>query len=150
MTGWLLDTNVVSAVSGPKPDPQVARWIRSQPEHSLLLSILTLAEHRKGIANLPRKNKLRPRLEIALAALEARFYGRILSISDPIALQWGAISGEVKRLTGRSPSVIDALLASTAIEHNLYFANRNVAHVSSSGAIIFNPWKDDPAKLPFQ
>jgi hypothetical protein len=44
--------------------------------------------------------------------------------------------------------VIDTLLAATAIEHTLYLATRNVADVVSSGAAVFNPWKDDPARLP--
>jgi toxin FitB len=148
--GWLLDTNVISAVSGPRPEPRVAKWIDSQPEHTMFLSILTLAEYRKGIEHLPHGHKLRLRLQQAVNALESRFSGRVLSVSDEIALRWGAISGEAKRLTGHSPSVIDTLLAATAIEHNLYLATRNVTHVVQSGAAIFNPWKDDPAQFPLQ
>ena len=147
MKGWLLDTNVISAVSGPKPEPHVERWIDSQPEHTLFLSILTIAEYWKGIEHLSPGDKLRPRLQMAVAALEGRFGARILSVSDPIALRWGSISGEVKRLTGHSPSVVDTLLAATAIEHNLYFATRNTVHVANSSAAIFNPWKDDPAQF---
>lgn len=150
MTGWLLDTNVISAISGTKPEPRVAKWIAEQPEHSLFLSILTLAEYRKGIANLHPGNKLRPRLLQAVTALESRFYGRILSVSDTIVLRWGTISGEVKRQSGHSPSVIDTMLAATALEHNLYLVTRNVADVALSGAIVFNPWKDDPAKFPLR
>jgi toxin FitB len=147
VNGWLLDTNVISEVSGAKPDPQVAKWINSQPERIFFLSILTFAEYRKGVANLPPGDNRRPRLQRAVIALERRFAGRILSVSDNIALRWGAISGEVKRLTGRSPSVIDTLLAATALEQNLYLATRNVADVAQSGAHIFNPWKDDPASF---
>jgi predicted nucleic acid-binding protein len=80
-------------------------------------------------------------------ALETRFAGRVLSVSDQIVLRWGAISGEVKRLTGHSPSVIDTLLAATAIEHDLYLATSNVADVANSGASVFNPWKDDPKQF---
>jgi predicted nucleic acid-binding protein len=148
MNGWLLDTNVVSEAAGAKPDRRVERWINSQPEHTLFLSILSIAEYQKGIHNLPLGDKRRPRLQQALIVLEARFSGRVLSVSDPIALRWGAISGEVKRLTGHPPPVIDTLLAATAIEHTLYLATRNVADVANSGAAVFNPWKDDPARLP--
>jgi len=147
MNGWLLDTNVVSEVAAARPDRRVERWINSQPEHKLFLSILTIAEYQKGIHNLPLGDKRRPRLQQALIVLEARFSGRILSVSDPIALRWGAISGEVKRLTGHPPPVIDTLLAATAIEHTLYLATRNVADVANSGVAVFNPWKDDPARL---
>ena len=148
MKGWLLDTNVVAAITTPQPDPRVSQWLRSQPEYTLYLSILTLAEYRKGIANLPPGSKLRPRIQQAVAALESRFSGRILSVSDTIAVRWGTISGEIKRHSGHSPTVIDTMLAATALQHNLYLATRNVTHVSLSGAAVFNPWNDDPAKFP--
>lgn len=147
MNGWLLDTNVISEVSGAKPDTKVEKWINSLPEHTLFLSILTIGEYRKGIQNLPPGDKRRPRLQRAVAALETRFAARVLPVSDQIVLRWGAISGEVKRLTGHSPSVIDTLLAATAIEHDLYLATRNVADVANSGATVFNPWKDDPERF---
>jgi len=150
MRGWLLDTNVVAAMTGPKPEPRVAQWMRSQPEYSLFISILTLAEYRKGVANLPPGSKLRPRIQKTAAALESRFAGRIVSVSDSIALRWGTISGEIKRNSGHSPTVIDTLLAATAIEHHFYLATRNAAHVALSGAIVFNPWRDDPASFPLR
>jgi predicted nucleic acid-binding protein len=142
--GWLLDTNVISALVGPKPEPHLKAWLAAQPEHKLHLSILTFAEYRKGIENLPPAHKLRQTIQHTVLALEARFAGRILSVSDETVLRWGSISGEVKRLTGHSPSVIDTMLAATAIEHKLYLATRNTIHVAHSGAAIFNPWKDNP------
>ncbi|MHB1795756.1 MAG: PIN domain-containing protein [Acidobacteriaceae bacterium] len=108
---WKLeDANVISEVSDAKPDRRVQQWIGSLPEHTLFLSVLTLAEYQEGIQHLPPGDKLRPRLQQAVIALEARFSGRILSVSDPIVLRGGTISGEMKRLTGHSPSVIDPLL----------------------------------------
>jgi predicted nucleic acid-binding protein len=71
----------------------------------------------------------------------------VLSVSDQIVRRWGAIGGEGKRLTGHSPSVIDTLLAATAIEHDFYLATRNVADVANSGAAVFNPWRDDPERF---
>lgn len=148
MNGWLLDTNVIAEVRGARPDQRVAAWIATQPEHLLFLSILTIAEYQKGIHHLPPGDKRRPRLERSVGALEARFSGRVLPVSDQIALRWGAISGQVKRLTGHSSAVIDTLLAATAHEHNLYLTTRNTAHVAHSGAIVFNPWTDDPDLFP--
>jgi predicted nucleic acid-binding protein len=52
--GWLLETNVISEMSRARPDPKTARWFNPQPEHALFLSILTIAEYRKGI--LPATN----------------------------------------------------------------------------------------------
>jgi predicted nucleic acid-binding protein len=148
VNGWLLDTNVIAEVSGAKPDAKVARWFGSQPERTLFLSVLTFGEYWKGIANLVPGDARRPSLQRALIALEERFLSRVLTVSDPIVIRWGTISGELKRLTGHSPSVIDTLLAATAIEHALYLVTRNTIHVSNSGALVFNPWKDDPAGFP--
>lgn len=148
MNGWLLDTNVIAEIRGARPAPKVAKWLDSQPEHTLFLSILTIAEYQKGIAKLASGDKRRLRLGASVEALEARFSGRVVSLSDEIAVRWGEISGEVKRLTGQFPSVIDTMLAATAIEHRLYLVTRNVADVVHSGAVIFNPWQDDPARFP--
>jgi toxin FitB len=148
VNGWLLDTNVIAEMSGARPDSKVARWFVSQPEESFFLSIFTFAEYKKGIENLPPGDKRRPRLERGVMELESRFSGRVLAASDQIVLRWGAISGVVKRLTGHSLSVVDTLFAATAIEHNLYLATRNVAHVAHSGAAIFNPWKDEAEQFP--
>lgn len=148
MNGWLLDTNVIAEVGGARSNAKVAKWIESVPEHMLYLSILVIGEYQKGIQHLPLGDRRRPRLRRAVAELEARFAGRVLSVSDQIVLRWGAISGEVKRLTGHSPSVIDTLLAATAIEHELYLVTRNIADVANSGAVVFNPWNDDPEQFP--
>lgn len=148
MKGWLLDTNVISDVGGARPDPKVVQWIDSQPENKLFLSVLVLAEYTKGIHYLQPGDSNRPRLLRSVTALESRFSGRIFSVSDAIVFRWGAISGEVKRLTGHPPSVVDTLMAATAIEHGLYLVTRNVVHVAHSGAIVFNPWRDNPALFP--
>ena len=145
MNGWLLDTNVIAEVSGARPDLKVAKWLKALPEHLLFISILTIAEYQKGIEKLLPGDKRRPQLKKSVLALQGRFSGRVLALTDQAVTRWGAISGEVKRVTGNWPSVIDTLLAATAIEHGLYLATRNVVHMAQSGAAVFNPWKDDPA-----
>jgi toxin FitB len=145
--GWLLDTNVIAEVSRAKSDPQVRKWFSLHDESALYLSVLTLAEYEKGIHNLPDTDSRRPRLRAAVAALEARFQGRVLSLSDNIVRRWGLISGETKRATKHAPSVIDTMLAATAIEIGLCFVTRNTQDVIHSGATLFNPWLDDPSSF---
>ncbi len=95
-------------------------WGRAVDERRLFISVLTLAEYDKGIANLAGDDPNVQRYIAARDALEARFAARILSLNDPIARRWGAISGRVKRETGHPPPVVDTLLAATAIEADLY------------------------------
>lgn len=147
MIGWLLDTNVIAALINPNGAPSVKSWAATQPEDVLFMSILTLGEYDKGIHNLAVEHAERSRYIAARDALEARFQGRILSVDDNIVRQWGKISGSVKRRTGHSPSVIDTLLAATAIENELFLVTRNTKDVRHSGAAIFNPWDDDPSEF---
>jgi predicted nucleic acid-binding protein len=146
--GWLLDTNVIAALINTNGAPSVKRWAAGQDEGSFFISILTLAEYDKGIENLPPEDENRYRYAAARDALEDRFAGRTLSVSDVIARRWGAISGKVKQATGHAPPVIDTIFAATAIEHNLYLATRNVKDTRASGAAIFDPWQDDPERFP--
>jgi toxin FitB len=148
LIGWLLDTHVVGALMSPTEAPSVKAWAAGQDEERMFLSILTLAEIDQGIHRLPPEDSARSRFAGTLAALEARFAGRILPLCDAIVRRWGAISGAARRETGHPPPVVDTLLAASAIEHGLYFATRNVRDVRSSGAALFNPWQDDPADFP--
>ena len=147
MSGWLLDTNVISELARTQPDPRVVAWAEALPEHATFISVLTLAEFDKGIAALPADAPARPRLKAAVVALESRFRGRVLSVVDATVRRWGRISGAAKLLRGQSPPVVDTLLAATAIEHDLCLVTRNMKDVRDTGALVFNPWADDPPPI---
>lgn len=140
MNGYLLDTNVIASLIAPNGAPSVKAWVAAQDEDRLWLSILTLGEYDKGIAMLSDDDTNRGRYIAARDALEDRFEGRILPISDAIIRRWGTISGLVRRETGHPPPVIDTLFAATAVAHQLCFVTRNVKDVAGSGAEVLNPW----------
>ena len=141
MTGWLLDTNVVSELSRQGGDARVAAWARGQPEQRMIISVITLAEYDKGIAALPANAAARPRLEAAVRALEHRFAGRVLPLSDAVVRRWGRISSAARQAGKRFPPVIDSLLAATAVEHDLTLVTRNLKDFAGTGARLFNPWR---------
>jgi predicted nucleic acid-binding protein len=148
LIGWLLDTNVTAEIISPGGSAAVKRWAAGQSESTLYLSILTIAEYDKGIANLPDHDERRLRYTTTRDSLAARFGDRLLSMPDAVVRRWGVISGTVRRDTGHPPPVIDIMLAATAIEHDLYLTTRNLRDVRHSGAACFNPWEDDPARFP--
>ena len=148
MIGWLLDTNVTAEIISSGGSARVKAWAAGQDEATFHLSILTIAEHDKGIANLPDGDPRRPIYMTTRDSLSARFAARLLPVSDGVVRRWGLISGTVRRDTGHPPPVIDTLLAATALEHDLYLATRNVRDVRYSGAAVFNPWDDDPSSFP--
>ena len=57
MSGFLLDTNVISELIKPRPEPKVTMWIDATDEELLFLSVLTLGEIRKGIVLLSRSTR---------------------------------------------------------------------------------------------
>ncbi len=148
MRGWLVDTGVIADLCGAKPNARVKRWIGAQPESRLFLSILTPAEYRKSVEDLPFGDPRRPAQERAVVELERRFQGRVLSLTDAIVRRWGAVTGTVRQIKGGAPSAVDTLMAATALEHGLYLATEYGDRVDRSGVHVFDPWKDDPELFP--
>ncbi|MCF3641463.1 type II toxin-antitoxin system VapC family toxin [Rhizobium sp. TRM95111] len=148
MIGWLLDTHVLSALANPNGAPSVKRWAAAADEHRMFISVLTLAEYDKGIANLAPDDPNAHRYAAARDALEERFAARVLSLGDAIMRRWGVLSGQAKLSTGHAPPVIDTMLAATAMEHDLYLVTRNVRDMRLPGVAVFDPWQDDAARFP--
>jgi len=139
MSGFLLDTNCISELVRPQPELRVLEWIEATDEAMLYLSVLTVGEIRKGLAGLPQ-GKRRTQLETWLAVeLQARFAGRILPIDAAIANRWGLIAAEARR-RGTAVSVIDGLLAATALDRNLTVVSRNARDFTSAQVPVLNPW----------
>ena len=140
MSGFLLDTNIISELVKPKPEANVVEWIENTDESLLYLSVLTLGEIRRGIAALPQSRR-RATLEAWLEKdLPARFEGRVLNIDQEVADRWGLLTA-AGRNSGIVLPVIDGLLAATALEHNLTLVTKDTGQIPSMGVAVFTPWK---------
>jgi toxin FitB len=138
VSGFLLDTNVISELVKAKPEPRVTAWIEGIDESLLYLSVLTLGEMRKGITSL-RDGARRVSLEAWLYRdLVLRFSDRIISIDLDVADRWGRIAGNARK---KPLPVIDGLLAATALHYDLTLVTRNIADIAGSGVTVFNPWE---------
>jgi predicted nucleic acid-binding protein len=136
---YLLDTNVVSEWARPRPDPGVVAWLDAVDEDRVFLSVVTLAELRRGIARLPPGAK-RDRLDEWLRRdLLLRFEGRILLVDAGVADSWGEIVA-ARDAMGRPIAAMDALIAATARIHKLALITRNEADFSATVELIVNPW----------
>src|SRR6202022_1026644 len=139
MSGFLLDTNCISELVRPKPEPRVTEWMEAADEAMLYLSVLTVGEIRKGLAGLPQ-SKRRTHLETWLEVeLQARFAGRIVLIDAAIADRWGLTAANAKR-KGRALSIIDGFLAATPLHHNLTIVSRNASDFANTPVPVLNPW----------
>lgn len=140
MTGYLLDTNVLSEYNKPHPDPQVHRWLRSLPDELLFVSVLTFGEIQRGIAKLPlgaRRSALQTWLD---RDLKGRFSGRIIQLDEAVAAEWGRVMGQADA-AGRPLPIVDSLLAATALHHTLTFVTRDTSELAITGVKLLNPWQ---------
>jgi predicted nucleic acid-binding protein len=141
MTGFLLDTNCISELVRPKPEPRVLKWVDTTNESLLHLSVLTIGEIRKGVAAISQ-GKRRTQLETWLEIdLQSRFSGRILPIDLVVADGWGLIAAEASH-KGRPLSPIGGLIAATALHYNLTIVSRNVDDFPTTHVQILNPWEN--------
>jgi len=138
--GWLVDTNVVSEIrKGPRADRRVMAWADSVPRVALFLSRLTIAEIRFGIARVTDPG-FRAELEAWLRdGLLPWFADRVLEVDEPVLIRWRALTFEAKRdnYTYAQP---DALLAATALVHDLGVSTRNEDDFARAGVRLLNPW----------
>lgn len=140
MSGFLVDTNVISEMLRVAPDAHVAAWSLRLPKQSLFLSVISMGELRKGLTMMPPSSR-RSQLEKSVEEhIPAWFAGRILPITQSIAERWGVLEGR-RQLMGRPPGVPDGQIAATALEHSLAVATRNVKDFEGMGVSIVNPWE---------
>lgn len=136
---FLLDTNVVSEWVKPRPNAGVIKWLADADEDCVFLSVVTLAELRHGIERLAagrRRNHLDQWLRNDLAQ---RFEGRVLSVQEEIADEWGRLVAR-RDAQGRAIHAMDALLAATAQVHSLTLVTRNESDFEATVKTVVNPW----------
>jgi hypothetical protein len=141
VTGWLLDTNVLSELRRKQPEPAVERFVAEQALSDLYVSEVTFAEIRFGIeliGDAERRAELHHWLDQRLRPL---FDRRALPVTEDILLQWRLMI-ESGRKRGHTFSHPDALIAATAAQHGLTVVTRNINEFVAAGVAVFNPWKD--------
>lgn len=139
---YLLDTCVLSELVKKTPNSDVVEWFnRQEPDH-LFMSRVSIAEIRKGIHKInsaqPERHR---RLSLWLSQLEARFSGRILTLTDSVLDDWARLSAEAE-MRGRKLAVMDGLIAATAMRHQLKLVTRNVDDFDIPDLIVFNPYRE--------
>ena len=136
MTGWLLDTNVVSELARPRPDSRVLAFLSDID--SAYLSVITIHELDFGRRRSPGPRR-RAELGAWLAALEGEYAERILPIERATATEAARLRANAAG-DGRTVHLADALIAGTAIQHRLTIATRNTSDFDDGGVAAFDPW----------
>jgi toxin FitB len=124
---FVLDTNVVSELrkaKAGKADRNVAAWASRVLAHSLFVSAMQRRDPKQGAL-------LRAWLDQYVLPA---FSGRVLPVDTAVAQRCAALHVPDPR------SDRDALIAATAMVHNMTVVTRNVADFAATGAPLLNPW----------
>lgn len=138
----LLDTNVISALAKPVPNPRVSTWLDENEAEGLWTSAITIAEIRTGLAELP-DGKRKAELTELIGELFDRFARAIVSFDEFAADQYARIVS-ARRKRGRPIEPFDGMIASIAVIHGLDLATLTTKDFEGiEGLRVVDPANDD-------
>lgn len=136
---YLLDTNVISELRKPSvtASPEVRAWVTAHPRYTQHISVITVMELELGVCRRERRDPAQGRAlrEWLEDRVLTEFADRILPVSSEIARRTAALHVPDPR-----PSA-DALIAATALVHDMTLVTRNVSDFLSTGVRVVNPWE---------
>ncbi|GLS20841.1 ribonuclease VapC [Labrys miyagiensis] len=141
MTGWLLDTNVISELRRPRPEQKVLDFIAAQPIERLYISVVSFAEIKFGIeliTDAARRAELHDWLTLRVRPM---FRQRALAISEEVMLKWRLLVEEGRKIR-HTFSQPDLIIAATALQHDLVIVTRNESDYRLAKVSVLNPWRE--------
>ena len=141
MTGWLLDTNVLSELRRPRPAPQVAAFVAGQPLDLLFVSTVTLAEIRFGIELVADANRRAELNGWLTHKVRPMFDERILPVTEDIMFTWRLLVEEGRK-TGHTFLQPDLIIAATGLHHGLTVVTRDTGDYAKTRVALFDPWRE--------
>jgi predicted nucleic acid-binding protein len=139
VTGWLLDTNVLSELRRTKPDAKVVRFVAGQSLDLLYVSVVTFAEIRFGIELVKDVSRRMELNDWLTHKLRPMFEDRVLEISEEVMLKWRLLVEEGRK-SGHTFSEPDLLIAATALHHGLTVVSRDMSEFERANVPVLNPW----------
>lgn len=149
MTGYLLDTNVVSSFSPSKAglrsmEPSLLAWF-TKNEPLLYLSAVTILEIEAGLIKLGRTapGRWHQTLSDWFADSVEKFTNRILPLNLLVARQAAALMDQ-NASKGLDPGLADVVIAATALANDMILLTRNLRHFAVGGLRSIDPFKTLP------
>ena len=139
MSGYLLDTNVISEMSKPTPNQVVIDFLTTHDD--LWLSSIVVEELELGVQLLPQGRR-RESLREWLSQIMADFDERISPVGKREA-EWAARFRARVYRNGGDLELADALIAGTAMANDMTVVTRNAKDFDGLGIEIVNPWNHD-------
>ena len=141
MSGWLLDTNVLSELRRPRPDARVRNFVAQQPLDQLFVSSVTFAEIRFGIEMMADPMRRAELTDWLAHSLRPMFGQRVLAVSEDVMFKWRLLV-EDGRQGGHTYSQPDLIIAATSLVHGLTVVTRDTGDFARARVPLHNPWLD--------
>ena len=135
----VLDTNVISELFKPAPDPGVMTWVRSLPGSDLFTTAVTRGELLFGLHCMPAGRRRSDLLQQLTALVEQKLVGHVLPY-DGDASDAHAQLAALRRSQGRPVAQSDAMIAGIARSRGATLATRNVRDFEDCGITVVDPW----------
>ena len=142
MSGWLLDTNVISELRRPRPSARVRSFIASQRLEDLFVSTVTFAEIRFGIEAVGDSIRRSELNDWLLHRVRPMFDQRVLEVSEDVMFKWRLLV-EDGRKVGHTFSQPDLIIAASALQHGLTVVTRDTGDYKLTRVPLLNPWVDE-------
>jgi predicted nucleic acid-binding protein len=142
VSGWLLDTNVISELRRPRPSARVRSFIASQRLEDLFVSTVTFAEIRFGIEGVGDPIHRSELTDWLLHRVRPMFDQRVLEVSEDVMFKWRLLV-EDGRKAGHTFSQPDLIIAATALQHGLTVVTRDTGDFKLARVPLLNPWVDE-------
>jgi predicted nucleic acid-binding protein len=136
---WIVDTNVLSELRRPKPEPKVLAFIAGCPLTQLHISVVSLAEIRFEIELVGDPVRRAALNDWLTQTVRPMFKNRILPITEETMLKWRILL-EDGRKAGHTYSQPDLIIAATALLHGLTVVTRDRSHFDKTGVPVLDPW----------
>jgi predicted nucleic acid-binding protein len=141
VTGWLLDTNILSELRRPRPEKKVLSFIAAQPLDLLYISAVTLSEIRFGIELVPDAARRSDLSDWLTHKVRPMFEHRVLPISEDVMFKWRLLVEEGRK-AGHTFSQPDLIIAATGQHHGLTVVSRDTSEFVKARVAVLNPWVD--------
>ena len=142
MSGWLLDTNVISELRRPRPNARVRSFVAGQRLEDLFVSSVTFAEIRYGIETVDDPIRRAELNDWLMHRVRPIFDQRVLEVSEDVMLKWRLLV-EDGRKVGHTFSQPDLMIAATALQHGLTVVTRDTGDYKLARVPLLNPWLDE-------
>jgi predicted nucleic acid-binding protein len=139
VTGWLLDTNVLSELRRPRPEPKVLAFVAAQPLDGLFISAATVAEIRLGIELVADASRRAVLNDWLTHKVRPMFDQRVLPVTEDIMFKWRLLV-EDGRKAGHTFLQPDLIIAATALEHGLTIVSRDTTDYERARVAVLDPW----------